>query len=48
MLDIFKAHSREITKMLWFETEQTLITGSKDRTMKAWRLPQRWTTYEDT
>lgn len=36
------AHKGEITQMHYEEETRILISGSKDKTMKVWRLPEKW------
>jgi WD40 repeat protein len=33
-IDILKAHSSDITKLLWLDKEQMLVTGGKDKSIK--------------
>lgn len=42
LLDIWKAHNEDITKLVWLESSQTLLTGGKDKAIKAWKLPVSW------
>ena len=35
----YKVHENEITKMIWNEESQTLMTASKDKTIKLICLP---------
>lgn len=41
-LYVMKAHQGPITQMRWNEDEQQLITGSKDKTIKLWQIPNEW------
>ena len=34
LIDILKAHEGAITQMIWIESNDTLITASKDKRMK--------------
>ena len=36
------AHSSAITMLQWLEGPQTLITCSKDKSVKFWKLPPIW------
>ena len=42
LLDIWKAHNEDITKLVWLESSQTLLTGGKDKSIKVWKLPESW------
>ncbi len=44
--DAFEAHSRAITQMYYDEEARLLITASKDKAIKFWKLPERWTSEE--
>ncbi len=37
-----KAHDSDITKMIWLEKENLLMTSSKDKTIKVWKFPEQW------
>lgn len=41
-LYVLEAHSEAITKMIWMEDKQILITCSKDKTIKIWQFPNVW------
>ncbi|CAD8083004.1 unnamed protein product [Paramecium sonneborni] len=41
-LFVLKAHDSDITKLQWLNAENTLLTASKDKKIKAWQLPQFW------
>ena len=34
-----------ITKTFWDEKRQVLYTGSKDKSIKVWRVPEQWNVY---
>lgn len=36
---VLKAHDSDITKLQWLNAENTLLTASKDKKIKAWQLP---------
>ena len=38
----WKAHEKAITKMNYFYDTKLLITASKDKMIKAWRIPDKW------
>ena len=38
----FNAHKASITKMIFNEDTQTLITSSVDKTVKIWNIPPQW------
>ena len=40
--DVFRAHAVTVTRMVWFEEDSTLMTGGKDKFIKAWRMPSSW------
>ena len=40
--DVFRAHAVTVTRMVWFEEDSTLITGGKDKFIKAWKMPSSW------
>jgi WD40 repeat protein len=40
--DVLKAHDKPITKMQWFDANSILMTGSKDKSIKAWKFPGSW------
>ena len=37
-----KAHEADITKMIWLEKENILMTASKDKSIKVWKFPEFW------
>mmetsp|Transcript_20411 Transcript_20411/g.51069 ORF Transcript_20411/g.51069 Transcript_20411/m.51069 type:complete len:536 (+) Transcript_20411:2-1609(+) len=39
VVDVLKGHSSEVTCMAWFQ--QTLATGSTDKTVRLWRAPSK-------
>ena len=39
---VLQAHTDVITSMHWFEGEQILMTGAKDKSVKFWRFPPVW------
>ena len=38
----WKAHEKAITKMNYFYDTKLLITASKDKMIKTWRIPDKW------
>ena len=40
---IYDAHTSAITQMVWDSKLKVLITSSKDKTLKIWKLPDQWT-----
>ena len=42
---MFDPHIQSITKIEWDERNQILYTGSKDKSVKAWRIPNEWNVY---
>jgi WD40 repeat protein len=40
---IFDAHTSAVTQMVWDSKLKVLITSSKDKTLKIWKLPDKWT-----
>ncbi len=38
-------HSGVITKLVWDEKKQILYSGSKDKTVRVWKLPESWNRY---
>ncbi|KRX05178.1 WD40-repeat-containing domain [Pseudocohnilembus persalinus] len=39
---VLKAHSKDITKLQWMEDKKILITTSKEKVIKFWKLPAEW------
>jgi len=39
VIDVLKGHISEVTSMVWFQ--QTLATGSTDKTVRLWRAPTK-------
>ncbi|CAD8049374.1 unnamed protein product [Paramecium sonneborni] len=39
---VLKAHEKAITKLIWQESTQILITGGKDEFIKWWHFPKKW------
>jgi WD40 repeat protein len=37
-----KAHDEDITKLVWVEEDQILMTSGKDKLIKVWKLPDVW------
>eukprot|EP00826_Nyctotherus_ovalis_P036083 TRINITY_DN3170_c0_g1_i14.p1 TRINITY_DN3170_c0_g1~~TRINITY_DN3170_c0_g1_i14.p1 ORF type:complete len:266 (+),score=83.40 TRINITY_DN3170_c0_g1_i14:989-1786(+) len=42
---VFDPHILSITKICWDEKNQILYTGSKDKSIKVWRIPGEWNVY---
>ncbi|CAD8082335.1 unnamed protein product [Paramecium sonneborni] len=42
LIYVIKAHDSEITQMQWIEEDQHLLTSSRDKEIKTWKLPQNW------
>lgn len=40
--DVLDAHADAITRMIWFEDKRMLVTSSKDKTIRFWKLPTQW------
>jgi len=36
---VLEAHLQEVSKIIYLEDRNTMITGSKDRTVKFWKYP---------
>jgi WD40 repeat protein len=45
-LDAWEAHSKAVTQMHFDDDTRVLVTGGKDRAIKYWKLPERWTSEE--
>ena len=41
----FSAHNDSITKMIFDENKQELITASMDKSVKVWAIPSQWNTF---
>ena len=39
---IFEAHKEAITQMVWDSKLKVMITGSKDKSIRFWKLPEKW------
>jgi WD40 repeat protein len=42
IIDVFEAHTKAITQIYFIEEIRLLVTGAKDKSVKYWRLPERW------
>jgi WD40 repeat protein len=40
--DVFKAHEGPVTRLIWYEDDSTLMSGGKDKIIKAWKMPKSW------
>ena len=41
-LDSWQAHKSEITQLHFEEDVNLLLSGAKDKSVKVWRLPEKW------
>ena len=45
IVDVFDPHIQSVTRISWDEKNQILYTGAKDKSVKAWRMPNEWNVY---
>jgi len=39
---VMSAHQSDITQLFWIDKAQILVTSSKDKKVKFWKLPEEW------
>jgi len=45
-INVIPAHDSAVTKIVWDEKDKILFSGSKDKSIKLYKLPERWKSKE--